>query len=48
MLNPFPSRRDQGPGEFKVRIKTPESKPQITTPDFKVQRFIENLAIKNP
>ena len=34
-------------GEFKVRIKTPESKPQITTPDFKVQKLIENKVNKN-
>ena len=33
--------------EFKVWIKTPESKPQITTPDFKVQKLIENKVIKN-
>ena len=33
--------------EFKLWIKTPESKPQITTPDFKVQKLIENKVIKN-
>ena len=33
--------------EFKVWIKTPESKPQITTPDFKVQKLIKNKVIKS-